>query len=362
MSNSDPYQFQEKTHIELRADTYTLPSPEMRKAMYEAEVGNDGFGEDPTVNKLENLTAELFNKESAVFVSSGIMGNFLSILSHCQRGDQIIIGNKSHINTNELGVFATLGGVFPCIVENDSRGLLNLDQVKAEISPFPEPENGVIEAWEYEHVAPTKLIAIENTHNSCGGRALSTSDVNQIKQIASKNNIPIHLDGARIFNAAIALENTVEELTKDVDSVQFCLSKGLGAPVGSLVLGEKDFTQKVRKWRKTIGGTTRQAGILAAAGIVALNNYEESIKRDHDLAKYMHEKLSEIENITPEPVETNLVFFNINADNPGEISKKLKEKGINGGAETNRWRFVPHYGLTKEDIDYVAETLNELLN
>ena len=180
--------------------------------------------------------------------------------------------------------------------------------------------------------------------------------------IASKNNIPIHLDGARIFNAAIALENTVEELTKDVDSVQFCLSKGLGAPVGSLVLGEKDFTQKVRKWRKTIGGTTRQAGILAAAGIVALNNYEESIKRDHDLAKYMHEKLSQIENITPEPVETNLVFFNINADNPGEISTKLKEKGINGGAETNRWRFVPHYGLTKADIDYVAETLNELLN
>ena len=288
MSNSDPYQFQEKTHIELRADTYTLPSPEMRKAMYEAEVGNDGFGEDPTVNKLENLTAELFNKESAVFVSSGIMGNFLSILSHCQRGDQIIIGNKSHINTNELGGFATLGGVFPCIVENDSRGLLNLDQVKAEISPFPEPENGVIEAWEYEHVAPTKLIAIENTHNSCGGRALSTSDVNQIKQIASKNNIPIHLDGARIFNAAIALENTVEELTKDVDSVQFCLSKGLGAPVGSLVLGEKDFTQKVRKWRKTIGGTTRQAGILAAAGIVALNNYEESIKRDHDPVSYTH--------------------------------------------------------------------------
>ena len=306
------------------------------------------------MNKLENLTAELFNKESAVFVSSGIMGNFLSILSHCQRGDQIIIGNKSHINTNELGGFATLGGVFPCIVENDSRGLLNLDQVKAEISPFPDPT--------YEHIAPTKLIAIENTHNSCGGRALSISDINQIKQIASKNNIPIHLDGARIFNSAIALENTVEELTKDVDSVQFCLSKGLGAPVGSLVLGEKDFTQKVRKWRKTIGGTTRQAGILAAAGIVALNNYEESIKRDHDLAKYMHEKLSEIENITPEPVETNLVFFNINADNPGEISTKLKEKGINGGAETNRWRFVPHYGLTKADIDYVAETLNELLN
>tara|TARA_Y100000590_G_scaffold64823_1_gene69942 strand:+ start:833 stop:1804 length:972 start_codon:yes stop_codon:yes gene_type:complete len=323
--------------------------------MYEAEVGNDGFGEDPTVNKIENLTAELFNKESAVFVSSGIMGNFLSILSHCQRGDQIIIGNKSHINTNELGGFATLGGVFPSIVENDSRGLLNLEQVKEEISPFPGSENDV-------HVAQTKLIAIENTHNSCGGRALSTSDINQIKQIASKNNIPIHLDGARIFNAAIALENTVEELTKDVDSIQFCLSKGLGAPVGSLVLGEKEFTQKVRKWRKTIGGTTRQAGILAAAGIVALNNYEESINRDHDLAKYMHEKLSEIENITPEPVETNLVFFNINTDNPGEISKKLKEKGINGGAETDRWRFVPHYGLTKADIDYVAETLNGLLN
>ena len=355
MSNSDPYQFQERTHIELRADTYTLPSPEMRKAMYEAEVGNDGFGEDPTVNKIENLTAELFNKESAVFVSSGIMGNFLSILSHCQRGDQIIIGNKSHINTNELGGFATLGGVFPSIVENDYRGLLNLEQVKEEISPFPGSENDV-------HVAQTKLIAIENTHNSCGGRALSTSDINQIKQIASENNIPIHLDGARIFNAAIALENTVEELTKDVDSIQFCLSKGLGAPVGSLVLGEKEFTQKVRKWRKTIGGTTRQAGILAAAGIVALNNYEESINRDHDLAKYMHEKLSEIENITPEPVETNLVFFNINTDNPGEISKKLKEKGINGGAETDRWRFVPHYGLTKADIDYVAETLNGLLN
>jgi len=350
LPNSDPYQFQEKTHIELRADTYTLPSPEMRKAMYEAEVGNDGFGEDPTVNRLEKMSSEMFNKESGVFVSSGIMGNFLSMLAHCQRGDQVIIGNKSHIYTNELGGISSLGGIFPAIVDTDERGMLNINQIKSEIQEYDE------------HLAPTKLLAIENTHNSCGGKPLSANDINEIYKITSKNNIPIHLDGARIFNAAIALETSPKNLTKNIDTIQFCLSKGLGAPVGSLVLGNYEFTQKVRKWRKTIGGTTRQAGILAAAGIVALNNYEESIKRDHDLAKYMHEKLSEIENITPEPVETNLVFFNINADNPGEIFKKLKEKGINGGAETNRWRFVPHYGLTKKDIDYVAETLNKLIN
>ena len=355
MNENSPYSFQERSHIELRADTYTLPSPEMRKAMYNAEVGNDGFREDPTVNKLEEQCAELFNKESAVFVSSGIMGNFLSILSHCERGDQIIIGDQSHIYTNELGGYASLGGVYPAVIKNETNGTLDINSIIDELDPYEGSDEDI-------HLAQTKLIALENTHNSCGGKAIDNNYFSKVKSIASKKKIPIHLDGARIFNACIALESSPSELTKHMDSVQFCLSKGLGAPVGSLVLGSENFTEKVRKWRKTIGGTTRQAGILAAAGIVGLKYYEESIKRDHDLAKYLEQKLSQINNVSVEPVQTNLVYFSINVNNPLEISIKLKEKGINGGNANNRWRFVPHYGLSKKDIDYVAKTMNELIN
>ena len=355
MSTDSPYQFQERSHIELRADTYSLPSPEMRKAMYNAEVGNDGFGEDPTVNKLEEQSAELFHKESAVFVSSGIMGNFLSILAHCKRGDQIILGDQSHIYSNELGGYASLGGVFPCVLKNESDGTMNLDSILEELDPYEGSNEDV-------HLAQTKLIAVENTHNSCGGKAINMNYFEKLHNIASKKQIPIHLDGARIFNACIALETNPTEITKNVDSVQFCLSKGLGAPVGSLVLGSKEFVERVRKWRKTIGGTTRQSGILAAAGLIALENYEESIKRDHDLSKYLEQKLSLIENIKVETVQTNLVFFELNIDNPIEISTKLKEKGINGGSSSKRWRFVPHYGLTKKDIDYVCTSLDSLLN
>ncbi len=355
MDENSPYSFQERSHIELRADTYTLPSLEMRKAMYNAEVGNDGFREDPTVNKLEEQSAELFNKESAVFVSSGIMGNFLSILAHCKRGDQIIIGDQSHIYTNELGGYASLGGVYPAVIKNETDGTMDLNSIIEELDPYEGSDEDI-------HLAQTNLIALENTHNSCGGKAIDNNYFNKVQSIASNKKIPIHLDGARIFNACIALETSPSELTKHVDSVQFCLSKGLGAPVGSLVLGSKSFTEKVRKWRKTIGGTTRQAGILAAAGLVGLNKYEESIKRDHDLAKYLEQKLSQIDNISVEPVQTNLVFFSINSDNPIEISNKLKEKGINGGSDSNRWRFVPHYGLTKNDIDYVVKNMDELIN
>ena len=336
--------------IDFRSDTVTLPSPEMKQAIFDAKLGDDVYGEDPTINELERLSAEMFGKEAAVLVTSGTMGNLVSVLAHCQRGDQIVVGDKCHIYRAEAGGIAALGGIFPTVLKNDSEGKLDLDEIEASIEPLNV------------HRAPTKLVALENTANAAGGKTLSKEYIDSVKKICDDNEVALHIDGARIFNAAIALETSPKNLTKNIDTIQFCLSKGLGAPVGSLVLGNYEFTQKVRKWRKTIGGTTRQAGILAAAGIVSLNNYEESIKRDHDLAKYMHEKLSEIENITPEPVETNLVFFNINADNPGEIFKKLKEKGINGGAETNRWRFVPHYGLTKKDIDYVAETLNKLIN
>jgi len=240
--------------IDLRSDTVTLPSPAMREAMYTAELGDDVLGEDPTVNELEALAAERMGKDAALFVASGTMGNLVSVLTHCQRGDEVIMGDKAHTFLYEVGAAAAFVGIQVHIVRNEPDGMLNPRLVEAAIR------------GDNIHFPPTTLVCLENTHNRCGGCALSPAQMDSICTLARDSGISVHLDGARIFNAAISLGVDVKELTKNVDSVMFCLSKGLSAPVGSLVAGSADFIRRARKNRKMVGGGMRQAGVLAAAG------------------------------------------------------------------------------------------------
>ncbi len=290
---------------DFRSDTVTLPTPEMKQAIFDAELGDDVYGEDPTVNELERLSAEVFGKEDAILVSTGTMGNLVSILSHCQRGEQIIIGDQSHIYRAEAGGFASLGGVVPRILPNNDDGTLDLNEIESNIEPIDI------------HRAPTKLVALENTANVVGGKVLSKEYMDSVKQICDKHQLNLHIDGARIFNASVALEMPVKELTKNVDSLTFCLSKGLGAPIGSVIVGNKEFISQARKWRKMVGGGMRQAGIIAAAGIVGMNNHYSQISKDHNNAKLFSEGMNKFKEISVEEVQTNLVFFKLNIKNPG---------------------------------------------
>ena len=328
---------------DFRSDTVTLPTPEMKQAIFDAELGDDVYGEDPTVNELERLSAEIFGKEDAVLVSTGTMGNLVSILSHCQRGEQIIIGDKCHIYRAEAGGIASLGGIVPRILKNDDDGTMDLNEIESNIEPKDV------------HRAPTKVVALENTANVVGGKILSKEYMDSVKQICDKNELKLHIDGARIFNASVALEMPVSELTKSVDSLTFCLSKGLGAPVGSVIVGNKEFINDARKWRKMVGGGMRQAGIIAAAGIIGINNHYAQISKDHKNAKLLCEGLKKFKEITVEEVQTNLVFFSINTENPGLLAEKLKAKDVLGGNGGSRWRFATHYGIEEQDI---KDTLN----
>ena len=323
---------------DFRSDTVTLPTPEMKQAIFDAELGDDVYGEDPTVNELERLSAEIFGKEDAILVSTGTMGNLVSILAHCQRGEQIIIGDKCHIYRAEAGGIASLGGIVPRILKNDDDGTMDLNEIESNIEPRDV------------HRAPTKVIALENTANVVGGKILSKEYMDSVKQICDKNELKLHIDGARIFNASVALEMPVSELTKSVDSLTFCLSKGLGAPVGSVIVGNKEFINNARKWRKMVGGGMRQAGIIAAAGIIGINNHYAQISKDHKNAKLLSEGLKRFKEITVEEVQTNLVFFSINTENPGLLAEKLKAKDVLGGNGGSRWRFATHYGIEEQDI------------
>jgi len=329
--------------IDFRSDTVTLPSPEMKQAIFDAELGDDVYGEDPTVNELERLSAEMFGKEAAVLVTSGTMGNLVSVLAHCQRGDQIVVGDKCHIYRAEAGGIAALGGIFPTVLKNDSEGKLDLDEIEASIEPLNV------------HRAPTKLVALENTANAAGGKTLSKEYIDSVKKICDDNEVALHIDGARIFNASVALEMPVSELTKSVNSLTFCLSKGIGAPVGSVIVGSEEYIQEARKWRKMVGGGMRQAGIIAAAGIVGLDNHYAQISKDHKNATKLAEGLKKFPQLNVEDVETNLVFFSINLPSPQKLADKLSSKGLLGGNAGSRWRFATHYGIEANDID---EALN----
>lgn len=334
--------------IDLRSDTVTLPTPEMRRAMAEAEVGDDLFGEDPTVNRLERMAAERMGKEAAVFVASGTMGNLVSLLAWCRRGDEAIVGSEAHVLHYEVAGAAGLGGIQLRPVRNDDRGMMDPGEIEATIR------------GENIHFPRTALVCIENTHNRCGGAALTPEDTAAIADVAHRHGIPVHLDGARIFNAAVALGVPVTDLTKDVDSVSFCLSKGLSAPVGSLVCGSADFVARARKMRKMVGGGMRQAGVIAAAGIVALEAMVDRLAEDHENARLLAEGLASIPGIVIDPtkVQTNIVIFEVASTNWADFARRLRERGVLTTAiGYGRLRMNTHYGITRADIEEALERI-----
>ena len=336
--------------VDLRSDTVTQPSPEMRRAMYDAELGDDVYGEDPTLNALEEKAAERLGKDAAVFVASGTMGNLVSVLAHAQRGDEIILGHKAHIFRSEAGGASALGGVSFHTVPNDDRGMLNPQDVRDAIRPN-DP-----------HMPRTAAVCLENTQNACGGAPLTQDDMQAIAAVAREGGVALHVDGARIFNAAVALEAPVSELAKDADSLTFCLSKGLSCPIGSVIVGDADYIKEARRWRKMVGGGMRQVGVIAAAGFVALDSMVDRLAEDHANARKLAEGLAQIPGISidPESLPTNLVFFDIEREDRDKIHRQLVERGVKGGGGGKRWRYATHYGITESDIDYVLEQAREV--
>jgi threonine aldolase len=343
-----------KQVIDLRSDTVTMPTEAMRAAMATAEVGDDVYGEDPSVNRLEALVAEMLGKEAAVFVASGTMGNLISVLSHCGRGDEMILGDYAHIFRAEQGGSAALGGVHPHTLRNQPDGTLDLKEVAAAIRVY-DPHNPI-----------TRLICLENTHNFCGGRALPVDYMDAAGDLAHERGLKLHVDGARLWNAAVALNVSPARLVQSADSVSVCLSKGLGAPVGSVVAGSAEFIDKARRNRKVVGGSMRQAGVLAAAGIIAVTEMVERLADDHANAKTLAEGLAQIDGIEIDPstVETNIVFFMLTQPEltPVQLAQALRSQGVllNAGA-ARRMRAVLNHHVTAEDIPTILAAFRQAL-
>ena len=333
--------------IDLRSDTVTHPSPAMREAMYRAEVGDDVYGEDPTVNRLEALAAEKTGKEAALYVASGTMGNATAILTHCRRGNEIIMGDRSHTYLYEVGGPARLNGspirAIPTLLDG------TLDRVRLARSFLGDDV----------HEARTGLLCVEDTHNMCGGRVIPPATLRELAEPARQRGIPVHMDGARLFNAAVALGLPASVLAREVDSVMFCLSKGLSAPVGSMLCGSHAFIEEARRTRKLLGGGMRQAGIIAAAGVVALTEMVDRLAEDHANAKRLAEGLANIPGILiePETVETDILFFSVRGEDgqPGDVTPLVSAAAEGGvllsGGDDGRIRAVTHYGISAEDID-----------
>ncbi|MDL4841144.1 low-specificity L-threonine aldolase [Aquibacillus rhizosphaerae] len=339
--------------IDLRSDTVTKPSKAMRKAAYEAEVGDDVYGEDATVNKLEETAAEILGKESALFVTSGTQGNQIAALTHCKPGDEVILEANAHIFLYEAAAFSALAGVQSNPIQG-TRGAMNPKDVETTIRK------------DDIHFPDTTLICLENTHNKAGGAIVPLENMREIYSIANRNNIPVHLDGARLFNASVASGISVRTYAKYTDTVQFCLSKGLGAPVGSIIAGDRQFIAKAKKWRKRLGGGLRQAGIIAGPGLVALTENVERLVEDHDFAKKLANGLANIDKLQVEnKVETNIILVNVK--NTGysvnQFLEELKSRGILAGAYgTNSIRFVTNYDVTKEDIEKTLVRIQEIVS
>ena len=311
-------------YIDLRSDTVTKPTPEMREAMAKAEVGDDVYGDDPTVNRLQAMAAELTGHEAGLFVSSGTMGNLAAVLAHCQRGDEVILGKEAHTFRYEAGGISVLGGVHSCQLPNQPDGTIALDDIAGAIR-YADP-----------HQPITRLVTIENTQNRCGGKCLSVEYTRQVVELAHSRGLKIHLDGARVFNAAAGLGVSVKELTAPVDSVTFCLSKGLSAPVGSVLCGSKEFIEKAHRARKILGGGMRQAGVLAATGIVALEKVVPRLGEDHVRARMLGKGLSENRGLVldADTPATNMIFMNLSDDvemSAKDVAEKLKEHGVLAG-------------------------------
>ncbi len=340
--------------IDLRSDTVTIPSPEMREVIAKAEVGDDVYGEDPTVNQLEVESAILLGKEAALFIPSGTMGNLAAVLTHCERGSEIILGNKAHIFLNEGGGAAALGGIHSHTIPNQKDGTLKLDDIKSAIR------------FDDIHHPRTQLICLENTQNMCGGVALTVEYTKAVGEIARDHQLKLHMDGARIFNAAAALDVDPAQLVEPVDSIMFCLSKGLGAPVGSILCGDAKFINRARKIRKILGGGMRQAGLVAAAGLFALKNNIPLLKEDQSRALVLAQGLKDMNGISlmDEIPPSNMVYLNLDPKlslDAVQMKAKLKEKGILGGIEGERQiRLVTHLWITDQDIEDVIEGFREI--
>ena len=330
--------------VDLRSDTVTLPTEEMLEAMRNAPLGDDVYGEDPTVNRLEELAAKKMGKEAALLTTSGTQANLVSAMSQTTRGDEVILEAEAHMYYYEVGAFSALGGLVARLVKGHM-GVMSPEDIEQVLRP---PNI---------HFPPTSLICIENTHNRAGGTIWSPTDVNKVYDLAKAHHLRVHMDGARVFNAAVGLGVDVREFTRHVDTLMFCLSKGLSAPIGSMVVGEQSFIDRARRYRKMLGGGMRQAGVIAAAGIIAIEKMVDRLKDDHTNAKILATGLSKIPGITVDMarVQTNIVIYDVGGlgtDGKRWVTE-LGKHGVKAGAqELGRVRMVPHRGIEKEDIEY----------
>jgi len=340
-------------YIDLRSDTVTLPTKEMLEAIMHAKLGDDVYGEDSTVNELQEIAAEKMGKEAALLVPSGTQANLTSLMSNCNRGEQVILESESHIYWYEAGGISAIAGLFPWPIQT-STGAFNIDELGSAIRP------------KNIHYPKSTLICIENTHNRHGGTIITPAQIEAINEVAKKHSIKLYMDGARIFNAAVELELDPKDFTKHVDNLMFCLSKGLSCPVGSLIVGKNDFIEKARKIRKLLGGGMRQAGIIAAPGIIALEKMTTRLKTDHENAKLLAELLSKIKRIQIDSkrIQTNIVTFHFNSSAIDDDSfiEELRENGVLALASgKNNMRLVTHRGIEKEDIEKTAATIERIL-
>ncbi|MFL0247804.1 low-specificity L-threonine aldolase [Candidatus Clostridium stratigraminis] len=338
--------------IDLRSDTVTVPTKEMREAMYNAVVGDDVYEDDPTVKELEEYAAKLVNKEAALFVPSGTFGNQLALLTHCRRGDEVILGDDCHIVVHEVGASSVIAGVQLRTLKS-CNGVLDPNEIATRIRTADI------------HFPKTGLICLENAHSN--GRVIPIANMESIYKIAKESDIPVHLDGARLFNAASYLNVEAEEITANCDSVMFCLSKGLCAPIGSILAGSREFIASARKGRKLMGGGLRQVGFLAAAGLVALKSMTKRLNEDHENALFLGMELEKLPRIKVnlKDIHINMVYFKVSEANFNKDTfvNYMYERGIKINSEENgEFRFVTNYWIDKEDINYVVKVMKKLMN
>jgi threonine aldolase len=341
--------------IDLRSDTLTIPTPAMREAMAAAEVGDDVFGEDPTVNALQEVAATKLGHQAGLLVSSGTMGNLAAMLAHCRRGDEIICGEQSHIYYYEQGGMAALGGIIPRTLPNQPDGTLRIEDIAHSMR------------GDDQHFATTRLVALENTQNRMGGAVLPLAYIQQVAELAHSRGLRLHMDGARVFNAAAALNIPVGEITQYADSVTFCLSKGLSAPVGSVLVGSKEFIHKAFRARKALGGGMRQAGVIAAAGLVALEHMTERLRDDHANAKLLAEGINQVPGLqTINVPQTNIVYFDVAPSVPFDAAELCKRalkhrvKMLPTGAR--RIRAVTHAWVSRDEIVEAIQVISHAMN
>ena len=341
--------------VDLRSDTVTLPTSEMMDAINAAALGDDVYVEDSATIQLEELAAEMLGKEAALLVSSGTMGNLISCLIHSPRGTEAIMGDKSHIFLYESGGISAYGGIHSHQLKNNFDGTIDIGMIKNAIRTSDI------------HFPRSSLICLENTHNKCHGFPLQLDYINSVCSLAHENNIKVHMDGARLFNACIALDQSADKITENIDSVTFCLSKGLASPIGSVICGSSDFISEARRIRKSIGGGMRQTGIISAAGIISLKKMIGRLKYDHENARYLANNLESLKGIELDTslIQTNMIFFNFNHSEMSSLDlvKYMKSHGIlfndyNG----KHCRLVLHHGISRDDIEKVIDVFNKLLS